>query len=299
MESIISAWELAIGLFADGFLSLVCAAAILPALGVLLAYRRLPFTAMAIPATAGAGAAFGYWVWPLLAGFTLDAPPTPPPPLLLVAGGLLILLLGIAFISGREERSGSAEPRAAILFLGATAAAELLLQASPYEEAASSWLRQGRVLSVLPEGRWRVILMTTLVSVLLLRHRRALLQTAVDRDLAVTAGLPERRWRFATLALVSLACLVTVPELGPHIVLALLLVPSILLVPRAVTFPRALLLTSLAGVSSAVCAFLTSVVLDRPVTPCLVLSTIAVSAALRPLAALDRAGAGRLVRPTL
>lgn len=296
MGRLAEAWDLATGLFADGFFSLVGAGCVLPALGVLLAYRRLPFATMAIPAAAGAGSAASYWLWPLLFEAAAHGTPHAPPFGFLLGGGAAGLVVCLAIIAGREGTTGSSESRAAIVFLAAGAVAELFLRASPYEEVAAPWLVNGRILSVLPEGRTRVLVACLAVAIGLRLLRRALLVTATDRDLAATAGYPERRWRFVTLALVSAASLAVVPELGPVVVLALLLIPASLGVPCAQTFRGAFIGASVCGGISTIVAFLAAVVGDLPVTPCLVVALVVVSAASRPL--LQSRRPGRIARVT-
>ena len=162
IDTLHEAIELATGLFRDGFLALVAAAVVLPPLGLLLALRRLPFVTIAVPALAGGGVAFAYFLWPLLAAGGAAAgggPLDPPPAVAGHAGAALFLAAGFVWLAGIERGVGAErrlESASAVLFVVAVALSELLVIESPFEEIADQWLHHGRVLAVLEEGRHRV-----------------------------------------------------------------------------------------------------------------------------------------------
>lgn len=291
--------DLSTGLFRDGFLALLAAALVLPPLGLLLALRRLPFVTVAVPALAGGGVAFAYFLWPLIAaagtGAAGESSLAPPPAIAGHAGAALFLAAGFAWLAGLARGGGEErrlESASAVLFVVAVALSELLVIESPFEEVADQWLHHGRVLAVLEEGRMRVWGACALAGGIGIAFRRELALAAIDRDEAHLAGLPNGRWLLATLALAGGACAVLVPELGPEVVLALLLVPATLLSPTARSLARLALSCSIAGFAAAILGFIIAVARDWPVSPSVVVALIAFCAAARGATALRSRGAG-------
>jgi len=286
------ALDLSTGLFRDGFLALLAAALVLPPLGLLLALRRLPFVTIAVPALAGGGVAFAYFLWPFIAavGGSSRAAGTlePPPAVAGHAGAALFLALGFAWLAALARRGGEErrlESASAVLFVVAVALSELLVIESPFEEIADQWLHHGRVLAVLETGRDRVWGACAIAGGVALSLRRELALAALDRDEAHLAGLPPGRWLLVTLALVGGASAILVPELGPEVVLALLLVPATLLAPTARSLSRLALSCALAGVAAALLGFVIAVARDWPVSPSVVVALVAICGGARIAAA--------------
>ncbi len=282
MNPLVESWELATGLFRDGFIALIAAGIFLPPLGALLSLRRMPFVTIAVPAVAGAGVAFAFWVWPLIATVDFASGSLAPPPISVQNfGALLALTLGIWWLAGRSDRRTPMETHSAILFVAALALSEIFAVESRYEEIADQWLHHGRILSVLPEGRNRVLAATFGAALFWWVFRRQLWLTALDRDFGRLRGLRAGHWLFITLALVGFTCAFTVPELGPQTILALLLIPATLLRPVATTLVQHACWSSVVGLVSVFFAFTVAVDRNWPVTPALTVGLIGLSWLLR------------------
>ena len=270
---------LANDLFLDGFLALLVASLVLPPLGTVLALRRMPFVTIAVPALAGAGVTFAFWAWPLLA--TGLAAADPPPTAVQIGGALLILTLGLLILAARSGPEAGLETSSALLFLLALALSQLLLVESPYEEIAHQWGHPGRTLSILESGRNRVLIASTVAIVVFVIFRRELWLTALDREFGQLAGLAPKRWLFATLVWIGATCAFLVPELGPEVVLSLLLIPGTLIRPVAATLGQHGLLASGVGASSVILAYVISTSLDWPIEPTITVVLIALAWGVR------------------
>ncbi|MEM7167993.1 MAG: metal ABC transporter permease [Planctomycetota bacterium] len=281
--SLMETWELSTTLFRDGFVSLVVASAILPPLGTLLLLRRMPFVAVAVPALAGAGVALAYFLWPMLvvaARETLAAPPA----FAQNSGAAIVVGVALLWLSrkGIGERIDAA---AALVFVASLALSEILLLESIYDEVAHRWLHHGHVLSILEAGRNRVVVTCVCLGLVFVLARRELWLAAVDREQATLSGLPAGRWLFLTLALVGSACAVLVPELGPQVVLALLLAPATLLRSVCGSLVGYASLSAVVGTLSAALTFFVSVSQDWPVAPALVVSLVIIGTIARVVVA--------------
>lgn len=275
IENLLEAWNLSTGLFLDGFLSLLGAAFVLPALGTLLVLRRLPFVAVAVPALAGTGVSFAYFIWPLV--FVAAATTMTPPAILFQNLCAFIFLGGGFFWLSRVGSRERIENSAALLFVTALAFSELLLLNSIYDEFSHRWLHHGHVLSVLEAGRIRVLLTCLGLLIVAGFYRRELWLTAIDQDQAYLSGLPPRRWQFIQLGLVGVASGMIVPELGPQVVLGLLLIPATIGFPAARSMSGYAGTCAAIGVISTLLTFWISMIQDWPVAPALIVMLTLVS----------------------
>lgn len=275
MNSLIEAWNLSTGLFFEGFLALLFASLVLPAIGTLLVLRRMPFIAIAVPGIAGAGVAFSYFLWPTIftiAYETLDPPTT----LFQNLCAFLFLTLGLWWISSRKSRD-QIESGAVLLFVVTLALSEILLLDSIYDEFSHRWLHHGHVLSVLETGRNRVIATCVIIAAIAGFYRRELWLTAIDREQATLSGLPEKRWLLVHLFLAGVASGMIVPELGPQAVLGLLLIPATISFPAARSLSGYATTCSTIGVISTLLTFWLAMVQDWPIAPALILVLTSVS----------------------
>lgn len=275
MNSFLEAWNLSTGLFLDGFLSTLFAAFVLPAIGTLLILRKMPFVAVAVPGIAGAGVAFSYFIWPMIFAIayeTLDPPST----FFQNFCAFLFLALGLYWLASRGSRD-RIESGAALLFVVTLALSEILLLDSIYDEFSHRWLHHGHVLSVLEEGRTRVIGTCLILIALAGFYRRELWLTAIDREQATLSGLPEKRWLLIQLFLAGLASGIIVPELGPQVVLGLLLIPATISFPAARSLSGYAWTCSTIGIVSALLTFWISMVQDWPIAPALIVVLALVS----------------------
>ncbi|MGE4620193.1 MAG: metal ABC transporter permease [Planctomycetota bacterium] len=270
LNSFIEAWNLSTGLFIDGFLSLLIASIVLPAIGTLLVLRRMPFVAVAVPGIAGAGVAFSYFIWPsifALAYETLDPPST----LFQNCCAFLFLTFGLQWLSSRGSRD-RIESGAVLLFVITLALSEILLLDSIYDEFSHRWLHHGHVLSVLEEGRNRVLGTCLFIAMLAGFYRRELWLTAIDKEQASLSGLPEKRWLLIHLFLAGVASGMIVPELGPQVVLGLLLIPATISFPTARSLSGYAWTCSTIGLVSALFTFWISMNQNWPVAPSLIVT---------------------------
>ena len=280
ISAIQEAWGyLANDLFLDGFLALLVASMVLPPLGTVLALRRMPFVTIAVPALAGAGVTFAFWLWPLIASAALAG--DPPPTAMQIGGALAILTIGLVILAARSGPEAGLETSSALLFLLALAMSQLLLVESPYEEIAHQWGHPGRTLSMLEGGRNRVILASIAALTIFVIFRRELWLTALDREFGQLAGLAPKRWLFATLVWIGAACAFLVPELGPEVVLSLLLIPGTLIRPVATTLGMHSILSGAIGAASVIVAFVLSTSMNWPVEPTITVVLIGLAWSVR------------------
>ena len=275
MSSLLETWELSTGLFRDGFFALLVAAFVLPAIGTLLVLRRMPFVAVAVPGIAGSGVAFAYFIWPTIfatAYETLDPPHT----FFQNLCAFLFLALGLYWLSSRDSRE-RIESGAALLFVISLALSEILLLDSIYDEFSHRWLHHGHVLSILEDGRNRVIVTCLVLATVSIYYRRELWLTAIDREQAALSGLPERRWLLIHLSLAGIASGMIVPEIGPQAVLGLLLIPATISFPAARSLSGYAWTCSVIGVVSTLLTFWLSIVRDWPISPALLVVLAIVS----------------------
>ena len=269
-------------LYFDAFFAGCVVAIVAPWLGTLLVLRRMPFFAVAVPQVAGAGVAFAFYLFPLLQPHVVDDALHPadietPSNLLQLscsAGATLIGLLVLALAGRSGKTTGT---HAAVLFVVAYALSEVFVLESAYGEVADDALHHGRLLSILPDGRDQVIVASIAVMAVAFLTGRCLLRAAFDSDLARLQGIGAGRWLFITLLLVGALCSSTVNQVGPEVVLALLVIPPAVL--RSATPSLALYAPacSLAGLLGMASSFVLAVGKDWHVGPALILSTLLTS----------------------
>ena len=275
LNSLLEAWNLSTGLFLDGFLAVLVASFVLPAIGTLLVLRKMPFVAVAVPGIAGAGVAFSYFIWPTIFAIayeTLDPPST----FFQNLCAFLFLALGLLWLSSRESRD-RIESGAVLLFVVTLALSEILLLDSIYDEFSHRWLHHGHVLSVLESGRSRVIGTCLIIAAIAGFYRRELWLTAIDREQATISGLPEKRWLLIHLFLAGVASGMFVPELGPQVVLGLLLIPATISFPAARSLSGYAWTCATIGIVSTLLTFWVSMIQDWPIAPALIVILAIVS----------------------
>jgi zinc transport system permease protein len=267
------------GLYAAGFAAALVVGAVAPLLGTLLVARRAPLLALVVPEVAGLGVALSYFAFPALSALGLAAGQSPSHAVQMVGaavgvGGGLALA---ALIARPGDEMGFA---LAIAFVLAGAGAEVLLLESRFHEFSEEWLHHGRLLTVLEEGAWVVAAGGAAAVLGFLALRRRLLRAAFDPDCAALRGERPRLSALQGDLLVGGFVAVVVPEVGPDVVLASLLIPPILL-RRAARSTRAYLaLCVLSGASGAALAFVLALAWDWAMGPALTLATLAASSAI-------------------
>jgi ABC-type Mn2+/Zn2+ transport system permease subunit len=269
--------ELVGDLFLDGFFAIMALALVAPYLGTFLVLRRMPMLGLAIPQMAGCGQAATFFLFARFVAALEPGNPEPPPEILQVMGagaGVLAGLLVLAISFGQPRFLGV---NAAIVFLAAIGLQEVFFLESPYHEAFDESLHHGRLLTVLAEGRTRVVLTCALLLSAVIPLRRPLWLSAFDPDQARLMGYSPGTWLVATLVLLGSLSALCVPVVGPETVLALLIIPPAILRGASPSLGLYGPLAVLAGVLGAAGSFIVAVALDWPSNPAVVLSVLAAS----------------------
>lgn len=267
-------------LFFDGFVALMVVSAVAPALGMLLVLRRMPLLGLAIPQMAGAGQAAAFYLFATWVTIDPAHPEEPSATLQLMAsvGGVFLGLVILAAFS-RDRRFSGLD--AGILFLAAMALKEVFYLESPYHQIFEEAIHHGRILTVVEEGRLRVIWVSAPILVALVVFRRALWTTAFDPDQARLNRTSPALWSFVTLISLGAFCALCVPVVGPDVVLTLLLVPPALIRAASPSVGMFGPLCVIAGMTGAFASFVVACAeqVNWPPAPALILCVIASSVA--------------------
>ncbi len=290
--------ELLLEFYLDAFIVGSIVGLVGPLLGTFLILRRMPLLAFALPQTADAGVAFSFFIYGALDIASRNAESTtvlaPPPYWMQVGTAIFITALALFVLSIiTHRRPGATGIWAAVVFLVATGASQLLLLESGYAEFDLEAMSRGRLLSVLEDGTIRVTAIAALSMAIALAMRRGLWVTAFDPDLASLQGKLPGRWLFLTLTLVGGFCCFTVNDAGPEVVLTHLIVPPVVL--RRTTWSLTMYgpLCMLAGFLGNYTAFVLALNKDWPIGPSMIIGVTGTSITLAAGAGLIRALSSR------
>ena len=121
----------------------------------------------------------------------------------------------------------------------------------------------------------------TLRGVAVGRYAMPMLPALCVLAVAAAWGLAPKRWLFATLVWIGAACAFLVPELGPEVVLSLLLIPGTLIRPVATTLGMHSILSGAIGAASVIVAFVLSTSMNWPVEPTITVVLIGLAWSVR------------------
>jgi len=249
-----------------------------PYLGAHLVLRRMPLVALAIPQTAGCGQALAF----LLAARTLtgsswveDRVPTTELQLLCAFGLIVVVLL---VLSLANRRSNFAGVHAGLVYLAAIALREIFFLESGGVEEVHDLLHHGRILTVGVEGRNIIAITCAVVLIAVWGARRRLWLAAFDTDEMRLQGRSPRIWMLYTYLLIAALCTFCVQELGPEVILSLMLIPPAIVRPFCPRLAYFVPLSVIAAISGSLVAFFLSVQKDWPASPAMVASLLMTSA---------------------
>ncbi|MCA8942503.1 MAG: metal ABC transporter permease, partial [Planctomycetes bacterium] len=279
IESLCEAWNLAIGLFFDGFVSLLAIALTAPLIGVLLVLRRMPLLGLAGPQLASCGRAGAIYVSALVGG-TEATHAFEPGHGALVAGAVVAVTIGMLAIGVSSHERRFVGTRAGIAFVVAMALQDIFYLHSPPHPGLEEATHHGHLLTVDAVGRDLVLGCCAVTLAVCWSTWRRQWISAFDPDQARLLGLSVRRELVTTLLLVGGFCAVCAPIAGPLSVFTLTLVPPVFVRAASPSLASYAPLSIVAGLLGAVAAFVLACweQVDWPPGPAVTLCVVASSA---------------------
>lgn len=247
IESFLSSWELFRATYLAGWL----VAAVMGLLGVVIVLRRQVFLGAALSQTATLGVAAA------LGGATALGVPARGEHATWLAGLAAIAapVLASLPLMARRDRGANDDTRTALVFVGAAAAAVLLVAHSPHGLEEVQRLLSSSILGATEADVGWLLLGTVLLATFLARHRDAVLLLSVDRETAHALGMPVRRWELG-LAVVTGLALGSVMRLGGFVYsFGCLVLPVLIARPLVRRMSSLLWLAPVLAVGAAVTGF--------------------------------------------
>jgi ABC-type Mn2+/Zn2+ transport system permease subunit len=271
--------ETLLDLFGLSIAATLISGALVPAIGVQLFVRRTSFLGIALPqfAACGVAAAFAAQaLWPELGESAVDhgAPGHVHHSLPMhVMWAVAFTLGGLGLLTLADRRGiGSRAARVAAAFATAGAATILFAHLSPWGEVYVGELLDGQLLTVgSRELAWLVIAISISTWVLF-SNQKDLDLIAFDRDTARVQGVPILRLELTLAVAAGLTISVGTLTVGPVVLFGLLALPPLAARPLARSMRSFLVISGIAGVTSALLGLWASFGMDLPLGPCVVLA---------------------------
>ncbi len=270
--------------FREPFLLALALGLALPVAGAMLAARRAPLFAVALPQAAYAGAAAGLFLGPYL--HVHDdlggGPPHEPPTIVLKLGALAFTVLAAGWIArnGIGARAASGGARAGVVLVAMTALAEVFRSLSPFGDQRLEPILHGEAIAV---GGGEALFtggVVTAAALGLLIFRRTLDFAAAEPSAARAAGVRTGPAAVAFFGTTALIVAVATPVTGPLLVLAGLLAGPSLLIGRVGSVGGLLAFSSGSGLVGAYFGATASVSAEIPLGAAAALGITATAAAL-------------------
>ncbi len=129
----------------------------------------------------------------------------------------------------------------------------------------------GDVLTVLPDDLWRMVSICILIAIMLVKLWKPLLLVTISEDIAQVEGVSVARLRSIFLFMLALVVATAIQVVGVLLTASLLIIPAAAARRLSNTPEKMVMLATLIGLVAVVAGVMSSLVMDLPAAPAIVL----------------------------